>query len=81
MLAARYGATPEIRIAAIDALSDALAVDVRAVLNQILTTRSGVADSLPEGINIARTLIPGEDLSEAEAYARLVEADLAPAQQ
>jgi len=81
MLAARYGATPEIRIAAIDALSDALAVDVRAVLNQILTTRSGVADTLPEGINIARTLIPGEDLSEAEAYARLVEADLAPAQQ
>ena len=81
MLAARYGATPEIRIEAIDALSDALAVDVRAVLNQILTTRSGVADTLPEGINIARTLIPGEDLSEAEAYARLVEADLAPAPQ
>ena len=81
MLAARYGATPEIRIDAIDALSDALAVDVRAVLNQILTTRSGVAESLPEGTNIARTLTPGDDLSEAEAYARLVEADLAPAQQ
>ncbi|MBR9890318.1 urea ABC transporter permease subunit UrtB [bacterium] len=81
MLAARYGATPEIRIEAIDALSDALAVDVRAVLNQILTTRSGVAESLPEGTNIARTLTPGDDLSEAEAYARLVEADLAPAQQ
>jgi len=81
MLAARYGATPEIRIDAIGALSDALAVDVRAVLNQILTTRSGVAESLPEGTNIARTLTPGDDLSEAEAYARLVEADLAPAQQ
>ena len=81
MLAARYGASPEIRIEAIDALSDALAVDVRAVLNQILTTRSGVAESLPEGTNIARTLTPGDDLSEAEAYARLVEADLAPAQQ
>ncbi|WP_370229669.1 urea ABC transporter permease subunit UrtB [Salipiger bermudensis] len=81
MLAARFGATPEIRIDAIDALSDALAVDVRAVLNQILTTRSGVAESLPEGTNIARTLTPGDDLSEAEAYARLVEADLAPAQQ
>ncbi|EAU43967.1 urea ABC transporter permease subunit UrtB, partial [Salipiger bermudensis] len=81
MLAARYGATPEIRMDAIDALSDALAVDVRAVLNQILTIRSGVAESLPEGTNIARTLTPGDDLSEAEAYARLVEADLAPAQQ
>ncbi|WP_417743381.1 urea ABC transporter permease subunit UrtB [Salipiger sp.] len=81
MLAARYGATPEIRIAAIDALSDALAVDVRAVLNQILTTRSGVAERLPEGRNIARPLTPGDDLSEAEAYARLVEAGLAPARQ
>ncbi|MBY6002463.1 urea ABC transporter permease subunit UrtB [Salipiger bermudensis] len=81
MLAARYGDTQEARIAAIEALSDAIAVDVRAVLNQILTTRPGVAAELPEGANIARTLTPGDDLTEAEAYAQLVEAGLAPAAQ
>ncbi|MCA0997040.1 urea ABC transporter permease subunit UrtB [Alloyangia pacifica] len=77
MLTASFGATPEARIAAIEALSSELSVDVRAVLNQILTTRFGVAETLPEGANIARELIPGEDLTEAEAYARLVSADLA----
>ncbi|NDW00807.1 urea ABC transporter permease subunit UrtB [Salipiger sp. PrR002] len=77
MLTASFGATPEARIAAIEALSSELSVDVRAVLNQILTSRSGVAETLPEGANIARELIPGEDLTEAEAYARLVSADLA----
>ncbi|ANT62164.1 urea ABC transporter permease subunit UrtB [Salipiger sp. CCB-MM3] len=77
MLTASFGATPEARIAAIEALSSELSVDVRAVLNQILTTRSGVAETLPEGANIARELTPGADLTEAEAYARLVSADLA----
>ncbi|MBN9887838.1 urea ABC transporter permease subunit UrtB [Salipiger abyssi] len=79
MLAARYGDTPEERIAAIEALSGALSVDVRAVLNQILSSDTAVAAALPEGANIARTLTPGEDLTEAEAYAQLVAADLAPA--
>ncbi|MCA0945713.1 urea ABC transporter permease subunit UrtB [Salipiger pacificus] len=77
MLTASFGATPETRIAAIGALSSELSVDVRAVLNQILTTRAGVAESLPEGANIARVLKPGKELTEAEAYARLVSAELA----
>ncbi|MBE9638259.1 urea ABC transporter permease subunit UrtB [Salipiger mangrovisoli] len=77
MLTASFGTTPEARIAAIGALSSELSVDVRAVLNQILTTRAGVAESLPEGANIARVLKPGKALTEAEAYARLVSAELA----
>ncbi|WP_353474476.1 urea ABC transporter permease subunit UrtB [Salipiger sp. H15] len=77
MLTASFGATPEDRIAAIGALSSELSVDVRAVLNQILTSRAGVAETLPAGANIARVLKPGKDLTEAEAYARLVDAGLA----
>ncbi len=77
MLTASFGATPEVRIAAIEALSSELSVDVRAVLNQILTTRAGVAETLPEGANIARELTPGKELTETEAYARLVSAELA----
>ena len=78
MLAARFGESTEDRIAAIEALSGALSVEVRAVLNQILATEGGVAAELPEDANIARTLTPGDDLTEAEAYAQLVDADLAP---
>lgn len=77
MLAASFGATPEIRIEAIEALSDEIAVDVRAALNQILATRPGVAATLPQDANIARTLTPGEDVTDAAAYAQLVEAGLA----
>jgi urea transport system permease protein len=68
-LTARFGATPEARIAAIDSLSDDLSVEGRAVLSQILATKTQVARSLPEAANLARALTPGEDLSEAEAYA------------
>ncbi|WP_417722787.1 urea ABC transporter permease subunit UrtB [Salipiger sp.] len=78
MLAASFGDSPQERIAAIEALSDAISVEVRAVLNQILTTRPGVAATLPAGINVAQVLEVGDDLGEAEAYARLVEANLAP---
>ena len=77
MLTASFGATPEARIAAIKALASELSVDVRAVLNQILTTRASVAETLPEGANIARVLTPGKEFTEADAYARLVSAELA----
>ncbi|KMK68389.1 urea ABC transporter permease subunit UrtB [Puniceibacterium sp. IMCC21224] len=78
MLAASFADTPAERIAAIENLSGALDVDVRAVMNLILTSSADVAPTLPEGANIARTLTPGDDISEAEAYARLVVANLAP---
>ncbi|MEL6533693.1 MAG: urea ABC transporter permease subunit UrtB, partial [Pseudomonadota bacterium] len=79
ILTARFGYTPEARIAAIDGLASGLSIEARAVLNQILTTTSGVAEALPSELNIAETLTPGSgDLSASEAYAQLVEAGLAP---
>ena len=79
LLSARFAATAEERIAAIESLDGDLGVDARAVLNLILTTSPAVFAELPTDRNIAAVLEPGSDaLSEAEAYARLVEADLAP---
>ncbi len=79
MLVATFGETPEARIEAIDALSGDLSVDVRAVLNTVLATTTKVGVAIPEGVNLAETLEVGADLSADEAYARLVEAELAPA--
>jgi urea transport system permease protein len=79
MLSARFAESPADRIAAIETLSDDISVDVRAVLNTILTTEAAVAVALPEDANIAQVLVIGTDLTEAEAYDRLVAADLAPA--
>lgn len=79
LLSARFAATADERIAAIESLKGDLGVDARAVLNLILTTSPAVFTTLPTDRNIAAVLEPGsEALSEAEAYARLVEADLAP---
>ncbi len=78
MLGAQFSETTEDRIAAIEALSGDLSVDVRAVLNRILSTDTGVAASVPEDANIAAILTPGVDLTEAEAYEQLVAAELAP---
>jgi len=78
MLGALFADTQEERITAIKALSGDLSVDVRAVLNTILSRAPSVAASVPEDANIAQSLIVGRDISEAEAYERLVAADLAP---
>ena len=79
LLSARFAATVDERIAAIESLKGDLGVDARAVLNLILTTSPAVFTALPTDRNIAAVLEPGSKaLSEAEAYARLVEADLAP---
>ncbi|WP_341368616.1 urea ABC transporter permease subunit UrtB [Yoonia sp. BS5-3] len=78
MLGAQFAETTDERIAAIEALSGDLSVDVRAVLNRILSTDTGVATDVPEDANIAAILTPGVDLTEAEAYDQLVAAELAP---
>ncbi|HEY9022506.1 MAG TPA: urea ABC transporter permease subunit UrtB [Paracoccaceae bacterium] len=79
LLSARFAATADERIAAIESLKGDLGVDARAVLNLILTTSPAVFTALPTDRNIAAVLEPGSKaLSEAEAYARLVEADLSP---
>ena len=75
-LTARFGAAPEARNRAIESLSSDTSLEARAVLNQILSVRTGVAAEQPEG-NIARILDPMADPSAS--YETLVEADLAPA--
>ncbi|MEO0389287.1 MAG: urea ABC transporter permease subunit UrtB, partial [Pseudomonadota bacterium] len=78
LLAARFGATTEARLAAIETLAGDLSVDVRAVLNQILATDRGVSAALPENGNIAAVLEVGAEIDADAAYAALVAADLAP---
>ncbi|WP_420327939.1 urea ABC transporter permease subunit UrtB [Mameliella sp.] len=78
-LVARFGDTPEARIEAIEALSSDLSVDARAVLSQILATRTEIAEDIPDGNNVARVLEPGTDLPEAEAYAMIGEQTDLPA--
>ena len=77
-LAARFSDDPAERIAAIKGLSGDISVETRAVLNQILTTKDGVATQEPAG-NIAALRDAMQD-PEA-AYAELVAAKLAPPRQ
>lgn len=78
-LTALFGDSSQERVAAIGFLSGDVSVEVRGVISQILTTRDGVAPALPEDANIAGLLIPGRDLTRAEAYDQLVDNGLAPA--
>jgi urea transport system permease protein len=78
MLAASFAETEEERIAAIAGLGSDLSVDVRAVLNQMLSTKEGVAAVVPEDVNIAQRQTPGTDIEYGAAYDRLVAAQLAP---
>ncbi|MBS0124620.1 urea ABC transporter permease subunit UrtB [Thetidibacter halocola] len=77
MLTARFGETTEARVEAIEALAGSLSLDVRATLNQILTTTDGVAAEAPQA-NIARLREPGIDMPLFTAYRELVDAGLAP---
>ncbi len=79
-LTARFGEDTDERIAAIDALSQGIAIEDRATLSRILETRREVAaDPPPEGENVAAILMPGDDIPLAEAHALLVKAGLAEA--
>ena len=78
LLSARFAQTPTDRIAAIDSLATDTSVEVRAVLNQILSTSSGVALSEPDS-NTAAIIDPF--VEPDVSYATLVEAGLAPARQ
>ena len=79
MLNASFAETTEERIAAVEALSGDLSVDVRAVLNIILSTTEQVAMTVPDDANVAQVLVIGTDLTTEEAYDRLIAAELAPA--
>ena len=78
-LVARFGDTPEARIEAIEALPLDLSVDARAVLSQILATRTEIAEKIPDDANVARVMVPGTDLPKAEAYAMIGEETDLPA--
>ncbi|MTJ04709.1 MAG: urea ABC transporter permease subunit UrtB [Sediminimonas qiaohouensis] len=81
LLIAQFGATKSERLDAIAGLGGDTSIEARSVLNQLTATRDGVADTLPNGANIARVLEVGTDLTETEAHDRLVAADLAPPRQ
>jgi urea transport system permease protein len=67
-------------VAAIEGFGADTQLDLRAALNPLLATRRiASADAAPEGANIAQVLTPGEEISQEDAYAMLVDADLAPA--
>ncbi|MEM6577907.1 MAG: urea ABC transporter permease subunit UrtB, partial [Pseudomonadota bacterium] len=78
LLTIQFGETDEERIAAIASFDGDLGVDVRATLNPLLAVRLTVAESLPDSDDIARVLTPGDDLNAEDAYALLVDQDLAP---
>ncbi|RYH01667.1 urea ABC transporter permease subunit UrtB [Salipiger sp. IMCC34102] len=73
ILVARFGATTQARVDAIEALSGSITPDARAALAQILETEEGVGTEAPGG-NVAGPVT----LSPDEAYARLVDEGLAP---
>lgn len=79
LLAIRFDPDPAQRVAAIRSFASNTAVDVRAALNPLLATTIVVADKMPEGVNLARRLTPGANLSTEAAYDLLVEKGLAPA--
>jgi urea transport system permease protein len=80
LLTLRFDPDSAARVAAIDSFSGDLGLDLRAALNPLLaTTRVASAAEAPKDANVARQLKPGRDLTEEEAYALLVDANLAPA--
>lgn len=74
-MSARFSDAPQDRITAIQSLAKDTSVEARSVLNQILTTKQGVAVEAPEG-NVASLLDPATDPDVY--YDQLVEAGLAP---
>jgi urea transport system permease protein len=78
-LTLRFDPDSAARVVAIEALGADIALDVRAALNPLVATTRVASAEVPQGVNIARALVPGQDLTEAEAYDMLVAAGLAPA--
>jgi urea transport system permease protein len=77
-LTLRFDPDAAARVAAIESLGADTSLDARAALNPLVATTRVASLGDPDG-NIARTLRPGTDLTEVEAYDLLVAANLAPA--
>jgi urea transport system permease protein len=58
LLTVRFATNETARIAAIRGLAGDLGLDARAALNPILATRWRVASEVPQGANLARTVLP-----------------------
>ncbi|RUS60801.1 urea ABC transporter permease subunit UrtB [Pseudorhodobacter sp. E13] len=80
LLTLRFDPDSAARVAAIESFGADLGLDLRGALNPLLATRrvALAAGEAPQG-NIAQRLIPGKTIAEAEAYALLQDAGLAPA--
>lgn len=77
-LTLRFDPDPTARVAAIELLGSDTSLDVRAALNPLVATTRAAFLGDATG-NVARSLTPGKDLTEVEAYDLLVAANLAPA--
>ena len=82
LLTIAYDQDEPTRIAAINEVSDDLGLDVRATLNPLVTTKlTAFAGDIPDTVNVARIIEPGQDaLSLDVAYGLLVAEGMAPAQ-
>ncbi|MCA0270963.1 MAG: urea ABC transporter permease subunit UrtB [Proteobacteria bacterium] len=78
LLTLRFDPDSAARVAAISSFGSDLGLDLRGALNPMVAT-SRIASATPPDANVARELRPGRDLTEAEAYDLLVDANLAPA--
>ncbi len=81
LLTIGYDTDEAARLAAIADMSGDLGVDVRATLNPLLTTtREVVAGAVPDGVNVAQILQPGQDgFDTITAYDLMADTGLAPA--
>jgi len=77
LLTIRFGKNAGERVAAIDSFGSDTGLDLRATLNPLVTKTRKAFNGAPQG-NVAKILRPGRDLSEADAYALLVAARMAP---
>lgn len=77
LLTARFDKDSAARVKAIESFHDDVAVDVRAMLNTILTSQTKAAKTLENGDNVAKMLSLGQDIEPADAYQLLVAANLA----
>jgi len=81
LLTISYDTDDAARVAAIQGFNGALSLDVRAVLNPVLTTTIALKNSLPDDANIKDRVIAGsEALPFEDALARMVAAGMIPAQ-
>lgn len=77
LLTARFDKDVAARVKAIESFQGDVSVDVRAMLNTILTSQTKAAKILGENVNVAKVLKVGGDIEKDTAYELLVAAKLA----